>query len=111
MATGVDAKLLKTTKFPPEFNQKVDMTKVNLQVMKKYVQTCFQSSVQPLQPYPSSTTRPEADLTSPRWIAGKVTEILGTEDDVVIELIFNLIEGPRYVSSPSSLRLSGSTHD
>lgn len=37
MATGVDAKLLKTTKFPPEFNQKVDMTKVNLQVMKKYV--------------------------------------------------------------------------
>ncbi|KAJ9164929.1 hypothetical protein NKR19_g933 [Coniochaeta hoffmannii] len=65
MATGVDAKLLKTTKFPPEFNQKVDMTKVNLQVMKK-------------------------------WIAGKVTEILGTEDDVVIELIFNLIDGPRY---------------
>jgi hypothetical protein len=37
MATGVDAKLLKSTKFPPEFNQKVDMTKVNLQVMKKYV--------------------------------------------------------------------------
>jgi serine/arginine repetitive matrix protein 1 len=37
MATGVDAKLLKSTKFPPEFSQKVDMTKVNLQVMKKYV--------------------------------------------------------------------------
>lgn len=35
MATGVDAKLLKSTKFPPEFSQKVDMTKVNLQVMKK----------------------------------------------------------------------------
>jgi|SRR3569833_92787 len=35
MATGVDAKLLKSTKFPPEFNQKVDMQKVNLQVMKK----------------------------------------------------------------------------
>ncbi|KAB5580823.1 SR-rich pre-mRNA splicing activator [Coniochaeta sp. 2T2.1] len=64
MATGVDARLLKTTKFPAEFNQKVDMTKVNLQVMKK-------------------------------WIAGKVTEILGTEDDVVIELIFNLIENTR----------------
>ncbi|OHF04326.1 hypothetical protein CORC01_00178 [Colletotrichum orchidophilum] len=31
MATGVDAKLLKSTKFPPEFNQKVDMQKVNLQ--------------------------------------------------------------------------------
>ncbi|KAK7741278.1 hypothetical protein SLS63_000831 [Diaporthe eres] len=65
MATGVDAKLLKSTKFPPEFSQKVDMTKVNLQVMKK-------------------------------WIAGKISEILGSEDDVVIELCFNLIEGSRY---------------
>lgn len=37
MATGVDAKLLKSTKFPPEFSQKVDMQKVNLQVMKKSV--------------------------------------------------------------------------
>jgi serine/arginine repetitive matrix protein 1 len=37
MATGVDAKLLKSTKFPIEFNQKVDMQKVNVQVMKKSV--------------------------------------------------------------------------
>ncbi|KAK1724562.1 PWI domain-containing protein [Colletotrichum acutatum] len=65
MATGVDAKLLKSTKFPPEFNQKVDMQKVNLQVMKK-------------------------------WIASKISDILGSEDDVVIELCFNLIEGPRF---------------
>ena len=36
MATSVDAKLLKQTKFPPEFNQKVDMQKVNVEVMKKY---------------------------------------------------------------------------
>lgn len=35
MASGVDARLLKSTKFPSEFNQKVDMQKVNLQVMKK----------------------------------------------------------------------------
>ncbi|KAL8947169.1 MAG: hypothetical protein Q9222_006521 [Ikaeria aurantiellina] len=35
MATNVDAKLLKQTKFPPEFNQKVDMKKVNVEVMKK----------------------------------------------------------------------------
>jgi hypothetical protein len=35
MASTVDAKLLKSTKFPPEFNQKVDMQKVNLEVMKK----------------------------------------------------------------------------
>jgi serine/arginine repetitive matrix protein 1 len=37
MATSVDQKLLKSTKFPPEFNQKVDMQKVNLEVMKKLV--------------------------------------------------------------------------
>ena len=35
MATNVDAKLLKQTKFPPEFSQKVDMKKVNVEVMKK----------------------------------------------------------------------------
>jgi serine/arginine repetitive matrix protein 1 len=39
MASGVDARLLKSTKFPSEFNQKVDMQKVNLQVMKKSVTT------------------------------------------------------------------------
>ncbi|KAK3942182.1 PWI domain-containing protein [Diplogelasinospora grovesii] len=77
MATGVDAKLLKSTKFPPEFNQKVDMQKVNIQVMKK-------------------------------WIAGKVTEILGNEDDVVIELIFNLIEGGRFPDIKSlQIQLTG----
>lgn len=37
MASSVDAKMLKATKFPPEFSQKVDMQKVNLEVMKKYV--------------------------------------------------------------------------
>ena len=35
MASGGDARLMKSTKFPPEFNQKVNMQKVNLQVMKK----------------------------------------------------------------------------
>ncbi|KAJ5153394.1 uncharacterized protein N7482_009872 [Penicillium canariense] len=65
MATPVDAKLLKKTKFPPEFSRKVDMTKVNIEVMKK-------------------------------WIAGRISEILGNEDDVVIELCFNLLEGSRY---------------
>ena len=36
MATGVDLKLLKATKFPPEFNRKVDTTKVNIEVLKPY---------------------------------------------------------------------------
>jgi serine/arginine repetitive matrix protein 1 len=38
MAMQVDDKMLRNTKFPPEFSQKVDMKKVNLEVMKKYVQ-------------------------------------------------------------------------
>ncbi|KAK3355013.1 hypothetical protein B0H65DRAFT_544293 [Neurospora tetraspora] len=77
MATGVDAKLLKSTKFPPEFNQKVDMQKVNIQVMKK-------------------------------WIASKVTEILANEDDVVIELVFNLLESGRYPDIKSmQIQLTG----
>ncbi|KAJ6116446.1 hypothetical protein N7512_006171 [Penicillium capsulatum] len=36
MATPVDAKLLRQTKFPPEFSRKVDMTKVNIEVIKKF---------------------------------------------------------------------------
>ncbi|XDG06580.1 hypothetical protein ABKA04_006195 [Annulohypoxylon sp. FPYF3050] len=77
MASSVDAKLLRATKFPPEFNQKVDMQKVNLQVMKK-------------------------------WIASKISEILGSEDDVVTELCFNLIEGPRYPDIKSmQIQLTG----
>jgi len=55
MATGVDAKLLKSTKFPPEFNQKVDMQKVNLQVMKTYA-------------VHSSPASPEALLTVSRQV-------------------------------------------
>lgn len=35
MAASVDQKLRAQTKFPPEFNQKVDMQKVNVEVMKK----------------------------------------------------------------------------
>ncbi|KAI1172431.1 PWI domain-containing protein [Nemania sp. FL0916] len=77
MAATMDAKLLRATKFPPEFNQKVDMQKVNLQVMKK-------------------------------WIASRISEILGSEDDVVIELCFNLIDGPRFPDIKSlQIQLTG----
>ncbi|KAK6193603.1 hypothetical protein LQW54_012294 [Pestalotiopsis sp. IQ-011] len=77
MAATVDQKLLRATKFPPEFNTKVDMQKVNLQVMKK-------------------------------WIAGKLAEILGAEDDVITELCFNLIEGSRYPDIKSmQIQLTG----
>ena len=38
-----------------------------------------------------------ADLENCRWIAGKISEILGNEDDVVVELCFNLLERTRFV--------------
>ena len=37
LTTNVDQRLLRTTKFPPEFNQKVDMRKVNVQLIKAWV--------------------------------------------------------------------------
>ncbi|RDA93106.1 hypothetical protein CP533_4129 [Ophiocordyceps camponoti-saundersi (nom. inval.)] len=77
MASKMDARLLKSTKFPPEFNQKADMEKVNLHVMKK-------------------------------WITKRISEILGNEDDVVIELCFNLIEASRYPDIKSlQIQLTG----
>jgi serine/arginine repetitive matrix protein 1 len=37
LTTNVDQRLLRTTKFPPEFNVKVDMQKVNIQLIKGWV--------------------------------------------------------------------------
>ncbi|EDL29986.1 serine/arginine repetitive matrix 1, isoform CRA_b [Mus musculus] len=54
-------KLLKQLKFAECLEKKVDMSKVNLEVIKP-------------------------------WITKRVTEILGFEDDVVIEFIFNQLE-------------------
>lgn len=36
-------------------------------------------------------------LTSIRWIANRINEVLGTHDDVVIDYTFELIEGARSV--------------
>jgi serine/arginine repetitive matrix protein 1 len=70
MAMSVDQKILKATKFPPEFDKRVDTSKVNIDLMKK-------------------------------WIAGKITTILGYEDDVVVETCYNLLEENRFVRFPA----------
>ena len=67
LTTNVDQRLLRTTKFPAEFNTKVDMKKVNIHIIKK-------------------------------WVADEIAKILQSEDDVVTELVFNIIEETRYVS-------------
>ncbi|KAH8631067.1 serine/arginine repetitive matrix 1 [Alternaria alternata] len=69
MASSVDQKRLKATKFPPEFDKKVDIEKVNIDLMKK-------------------------------WIANRITTILGDEDDIVVETCYNLIEQNQFVSRP-----------
>lgn len=61
LLTDVDKRLLRTTKFPSEFDVKVDMSKVNVSVIKK-------------------------------WIADELARLLNSDDDVVIELVFNILE-------------------
>ncbi|EIW54865.1 PWI domain-containing protein [Trametes versicolor FP-101664 SS1] len=56
-----ELKLLKTMKFPPEFEKKVDMRKVNLSVIRP-------------------------------WIVKKVIELVGFEDEVVVEYAMGLLE-------------------
>jgi hypothetical protein len=70
MALSIDQKRLKATKFPPEFDKKVDIEKVNIDLMKK-------------------------------WIANRITTILGDEDDIVVETCYNLIEQNQFVSRPT----------
>ncbi|KAI8136798.1 PWI domain-containing protein, partial [Fennellomyces sp. T-0311] len=56
-----EKKLLKSMDFPPEFNEKVDMRKVKLDVIKP-------------------------------WITTRITNLLGFEDEVVIDFAFGLLE-------------------
>ena len=56
-----DAKLLKTLKFPKEYDLKVDLKKVNWEVMKG-------------------------------WVAKRITELLGLEDEVVIGYVLEQLE-------------------
>lgn len=61
-------------KFPAEFSIKVDLTRVNWDVMKP-------------------------------WIAKRVTELLGIEDDVLIGYIFEQLENHRTVD-PRKLQIN-----
>ncbi|KAI9247182.1 PWI domain-containing protein, partial [Phascolomyces articulosus] len=56
-----DKKLLKSLNFPPEFNEKIDMKKIKLDVIKP-------------------------------WMTARITELLGFEDEVVIDFAFGLLE-------------------
>lgn len=68
-----ESRLLKSMKFPPEFDQKVDMRKVNLQVMRP-------------------------------WIAMRVVELIGFEDEVVVEYAMGLLEDKAKPVRPATRR-------
>ncbi|KAI6019976.1 PWI domain-containing protein, partial [Pisolithus orientalis] len=71
-----ELKLLKSMKFPPEFEKKVDMKKVNMEIIRP-------------------------------WIAKKVTELVGFEDEVVIEYAMGLLEDPNHTTpDPKKMQIN-----
>lgn len=71
-------RVLKATKFPPEFEKRVDTKKVNLDVIKT-------------------------------WIAGKINEYL-PDDDIVVDMVYNILETDQFVSLHSSWVVCGLTY-
>ncbi|KAG8955124.1 hypothetical protein FRC04_009581 [Tulasnella sp. 424] len=69
-----DQRLRKQIKFPPEFDQKVDMKKVELSVFKP-------------------------------WIYKRVTEIIGLEDEVVIEYVNEQLEQSGKSPDPKDIQI------
>ncbi|KEH30184.1 SR-rich pre-mRNA splicing activator [Medicago truncatula] len=70
------AKLLKSQKFAPELEHLVDMTKVNMDVMRP-------------------------------WITRKVTELLGFEDEVLINFIHGLLEAKKVNGKEIQIQITG----
>ncbi|EJU02382.1 hypothetical protein DACRYDRAFT_94712 [Dacryopinax primogenitus] len=68
-----ELRLLKTLKFPPEFDKKVELKKVNMSVMRP-------------------------------WITKKVSDLLGFEDEVVIEYAMGLLDDPN-VTTPDPRKM------
>ncbi|RDB27903.1 hypothetical protein Hypma_002184 [Hypsizygus marmoreus] len=71
-----ELKLLKSMKFPPEFDKKVDMRKVNLNVIRP-------------------------------WIAKKIVELVGFEDEVVVEYAMGLLEDQQQLTpDPKKMQIN-----
>ncbi|GAB1518896.1 hypothetical protein RhiTH_001961 [Rhizoctonia solani] len=68
-------RLLKSIKFPPEFDRKVDMRKVELSVMRP-------------------------------WITKKVVELVGFEDEVVVEYVMGLLEDRSKPPDPKVMQIN-----
>lgn len=71
---SAELKLMRSTKFPPTFTRKVDIRKVNMEVMKK-------------------------------WIAQRITELLGMEDDVTVDFAYELMTDKTGASFNPNIKL------
>ncbi|KAG0365555.1 hypothetical protein BGX24_004096, partial [Mortierella sp. AD032] len=69
-------KLLRSMNFPPEFNQKVDMKKVNMKIIRD-------------------------------WMAERVIQLLGIEDEVVVEYAIGMLEEPSPDPKTMQINLQG----
>jgi len=70
-------KLMKKMKFPAEFDRKVNMDKVSLPVIN-------------------------------RWIAERILDLLGFEDDILVQFVFNILENAkkkRYSPDPKEIQI------
>jgi len=67
-------KLLEKMKFPVEFDTKVNMEKVALPVIK-------------------------------RWIAERILDLLGFEDDILVQFVFNMLESAKKLRSSPDPKL------
>lgn len=72
--TNKEEVLLKTTKFPSVFGNRVDMSKVNVSVMRP-------------------------------WIATRVEQMMGFEDDILVELVMSLLEAEQH-PDPRKMQIS-----
>lgn len=71
---SAELKLMRSTKFPPTFTKKVDIRKVNMEVMQK-------------------------------WMAQRITELLGMEDDVTVDFAFELMNDKTGASFNPNIKL------
>jgi len=67
-------KLINSMNFPPEFDIKVDIKKVNLPVIKP-------------------------------WVAEKIVDLLGFEDDILVDFVFGMLEKDQF-PSPKTMQIN-----
>ncbi|KAI8096398.1 serine/arginine repetitive matrix 1 [Halteromyces radiatus] len=71
-----EKKLLKSTNFPTEFDQKVNIKKINLDVIKP-------------------------------WIANRITQLLGVDDELIVDFAFGLLEEEKPDPKRMQINLTG----